>query len=921
MKDDQFKASLHLPKTDFPMKANLPKKEPEMVRFWNENKIYDKVQKQNQNKQRYFLLDGPPYANGNLHLGHVLNKVLKDIVVKYYNLKGLRSPFVPTWDCHGLPIELEALKKIKSESSKVSDADLRKQCRKEAQFWMDAQKDSFKRLGVLARFDHAISTMDPRYEAEEVRLLAELAKKQLFVQGKKPVLWCFRLQTALAFSEAEYREHRSLSVYVRFNLAQDCKKLGLNQGTGFVIWTTTPWTLPANQAVCLNKKITYSLFKKSNQFYVIAKDLQENFEKETGLDKMELIKTFQGSDLEGLMLNHPFLDKQVPLILGDHVTLESGTGCVHTAPGHGIEDYTVGKQYSLKEYCPVDEKGHFDKSVPDELQGLFIFKANKVLADMLKKSGHLVFQKNIKHQYPYSARSDSPLIYRLTPQWFLQMDSKKFPVRSKALSKLDKEIRFIPELSQSRLASMLKNSPDWCLSRQRVWGVPIVVFYCTQCETPYLDPDLMNRLADKMESSKQGLEYYFTTQVEELTQGCKCLSCGGTNFTKGKDILDVWFDSGVEHAVFEKLEKESFPADLFLEGSDQHRGWFQTSLVSSVALKDEAPFKTLLTHGFVNDKTGKKMSKSKGNVIDPFKVIDKQGAEILRIWVASEDYSQDINAGEEIFQRVTETYRRFRNTFRFILGNLHDFEFKKHQVPFEQLSSVDKWALIKLKQLTQECDKIYSEFAFHRVYHSLNTFFTVTLSSFYLDIIKDRLYTFPQKGLSRRQAQTVLYHLIEQLLPLMAPITSFLSEEVYSYFPSKNHESIFLEDFIKYQEEWQQDDVIKLFDILFPLKENLNKQLEDLRSQGKLGSSLESVAHLDMAPGLLKYKINSFELCEFFGVSEVITKEGKVSGIRAELSKGKKCLRCWFYSSDLDSRQICSKCQKNLVDDKEFCNG
>ena len=813
---DKFKDSLLLPQTSFPMKGHLPKREPDFIKIWSENRVYEKMVKKG--KEPFFLLDGPPYANGDLHLGHVLNKVLKDITIKYKNLKGMQAPFIPTWDCHGLPIEMATLKKQKAQKDEVSKKDLRQACREEAQFWVERQKLSFQRLGVLAQWEKPILTMDSFYEAEEVRLMAQIAEQGLLVRGRKPVLWCFKLQTALAFSEAEYREHRSSSIYVKFEFVSESQKKLDCRPSSLVIWTTTAWTLPANAAVCLHPDLEYGLYECGKEFFLIACGLKEAFEKEVGLSLSPAKKVYKGKELENLLLKHPFLEREVPVILGDHVTLESGTGCVHTAPGHGLEDYKVGKQYQLKEHSPVDGRGHFDDSVPEDLRGVFIFKGNKIILEKLKQTGHLLGEKALVHSYPYNPRSDSPLIYRLTPQWFLKMDDPKKSIRKQAFQALEEKIQFIPSWAKSRLEGMLKNSPDWCLSRQRVWGVPLVVLYCKNCETPYFEPEWIKKVADEMEKTKQGIEYYFSTPCESLLpKNLKCDSCGGKEFKKGQDILDVWFDSGVEHAVVKKQVKEvSFPADLFLEGSDQHRGWFQTSLTSSLAIDGSVPFKTLLTHGFVNDKKGRKMSKSKGNVIDPLQVIEKQGAEILRLWVASEDYSQDINASEEIFKRVTETYRRFRNTMRFLLGNLSDFDLKKDLKNFSELAPVDRWALIQLHSLVKECDKFYDQFLFHKVYHQLNHFFTVTLSSFYLDIIKDRLYTFSQNSKERKQAQTVLYHLVQQLVVLMAPITTFLSEEVYGYFPWKDKESVLLDSFLKVNVSWKDEKTERLFEKLFP---------------------------------------------------------------------------------------------------------
>ena len=916
---DHYRKTLHLPQTDFPMKAKLAQKEPEIVKQWDENQIHKKILDKRKDSNPFFVPDGPPYSNGPIHIGHVLNKTLKDIVIKYKNLKGFKAPFFPSWDCHGLPIELKTLKKISSQEDRTAK-NLRQHCREEARLWMENQKQSFKRLGILADWENPLLTMDSDYEAEEVRAFAKLVRKGLIYRGTKPVFWCFKLKTALAFAEAEYRTHKSSSVYVKFYLdSEGEKKLNSDQPVSAVIWTTTPWTLPANSAIGLHPDLEYGHYRGEKESYLIACELASSFFKETGLPPLTKQQTFKGRELEGLVSLHPFMNRPSPLVLGDHVNLEAGTGLVHTAPGHGLEDHLVGKKYHLKAYCPVDEKGHFTNDLIKELNGLFIFKGNRVIIELLKNSGHLISHKEITHSYPYNPRSDSPLIYRLTPQWFLSLDKQtpsqnSLSVRSQALKACEKDIHFIPEWGKARLEAMLKTSPDWCLSRQRVWGVPLVIFYCQKCSTPLLDSKIIEQIADEMENSKEGIEYYFSREAKELLpEGIKCQECGSTNFQKGKDILDVWFDSGIQHCVFaKKKELGGHSADLFLEGSDQHRGWFQTSLLSSLALNGASPFKTLLTHGFVNDKQGHKMSKSKGNVLNPESIIKTSGSEILRLWVASENFAFDINAGKESFQRVTESYRRFRNSFRFILGNLNDFDSEKDQLDFKNLNAVDRWTLGQLNLLITDTTQVFDEFAFHKVYQQLNHFFTVKLSAFYLDIIKDRLYTFSKRSLERKKAQTVLFQLIDKLLPLMAPITSFLSEEAYSYLPKKPKESIFLEDFPEPVSEWRDKEVQNLFLKLFPLREKLNKQLEELRKKGIIGSNLQARAKITLEKDFITPFLNEQEQLEFFGVSQLVIEKGVSLSLKAEPAKGQKCLRCWFMSESLSEKEICPKCVKNL---------
>ena len=910
MKLDSFRDTLLLPQTDFPMKAQLSKKEPEIIKQWKEKKIYEKTLEKRKKSDIFFMPDGPPYANGAIHLGHVLNKILKDIVIKYKNLSGKQSPFIPSWDCHGLPIELEALKK---QEQKLSPKDLREECRKTAQFWIEKQKASFERLGILADWLRPLLTMDSEYEAEEVRAFANLVKKDLIFSGTKPVFWCFKLQTALAFSEAEYRDHQSPSIYVKFDLTSDSlTKINSSKPVSAVIWTTTPWTLPANTAICLHPDLDYGLFVGEQESYLLAVALADSFFKEIEKDSFKLEKTFKGKDLEFLTYKHPFIKRESPLVLGDHVSQETGTGLVHTAPGHGLEDYVVGQKYKLPSLCPVDEKGHFTKEA-EELEGLFIFKGNKVILEALEKSGHLLAQKTITHSYPYNPRSNSPLIYRLTPQWFLSLDKKENNIREQALKAIEKEIHFVPDWGKARLNGMIKSSPDWCLSRQRVWGVPLVVFYCKKCGQALLKPKVIEKVADDMEKSGRGIDYYFETEEKKLLpEETSCEKCGYTEFQKGLDILDVWFDSGVQHEIFSKQKNIKTPMDLFLEGSDQHRGWFQTSLLSSLALKSQTPFKTLLTHGFVNDNKGYKMSKSKGNVLDPAKLIEKNGAEVLRLWTASENFAFDIKAGDENFKRVVESYRRFRNSFRFILGNLNDFQ-SEDIIEFKKLKAVDQWMLGQLNELVEKSRSSYEDYAFYKVYQLLNHFFTVEMSAFYLDITKDRLYTFPKKSLERKQAQTVLYHLINQLLVLMAPITSFLSEEAYSYFnKQEKKESVFLEDFPAKKAEWECSKTQDLFSKLFPLREDLNKQLEALRKEGAIGSNLQARAILSLKKDFISSRLSLYDQLEFFSVSQIKIQEGNEQQIKATPAIGKKCQRCWFVSENLDERQICPKCVKNL---------
>ncbi|MCB0406882.1 MAG: isoleucine--tRNA ligase [Bdellovibrionales bacterium] len=912
---DKYKETILLPKTDFPMKANMAENELKRIRFWTDNQIHEKMIDANKERGDFCMPDGPPYANGDLHLGHVLNKVLKDMVIKSRNMMNYRAPFIPGWDCHGLPIELKVTSRLGEKRKSMTDTQVRDECRKEANKWVERQKEQFIRLGVIARWSAPWLTLQPDYEAEEVRLLGKILDNGVLYRGEKPVYWDTTLQTALAAAEVEYQDHKSPSIYVKFFIEDGLDKIGNpKQKTAFVIWTTTPWTLPANFGICLNKDFEYGLYSTGTDNIIIAKELKEKVEEDTKVTLTEL-KTFKGSELEGMKARHPFLDRDSLVILGDHVTTEAGTGCVHTAPGHGIDDYNVGIKYDLPVYSPVDGEGKFTEDV-DFLKGTLIWDANKIIGQKLDQSGHLMGLKFIKHSYPHGPRSKAPLIFRATPQWFIRMDDDNYNVRKKTLELVESKIRFVPNWGQQRMRAMISNSPDWCISRQRAWGVPIPVLYCQDCGEALMTSEFLNSVADKMEKSGKGIEAYFTTDDKELAGNRKCSQCGSQNFKKGTDILDVWFDSGVCHAAVQrKNPDQKFPADIYLEGSDQHRGWFQTSLTSSIAATGEPPFEALVTHGFVNDAQGKKMSKSLGNGMDPADVIKQSGAEILRLWVAHEDYGQDVTAGDEMLKRMNEAYRRFRNTFRFMLGNLNDFDPQKDMVEFSQMPELDQWALIRLNQLTEKCWESYENYQFFKVFHALNNFFVVDLSATYLDILKDRLYTWKQDGPERRASQTVIFHLVNHLTRFMAPLTSFLSEEAYEYFIGKSKESIFMEPFLPVNSNWKNDSLVEKFDVLLEIRSSVSKVLEDLRRQKVIGSSLDALVKIT-APEKTFKVLEAYQshLKELFIVSAIEIIKGSELKIEAIKAKGEKCVRCWHYSEEISTSSelpgICPKCVK-----------
>ncbi len=897
------KYPIHLPQTSFPMRGQLLQKEPEYIQFWQKESIHDKVQKKYKGNTPLNFIDGPPYANGRIHLGTALNKLLKDMLMKQAWLFGRPCAFTPIWDCHGLPIELRALKKTKSREPQ----EVRKTCRNEAQKWIQIQEEQFQRLGVIADWKNKILTMNAYYEAEEIRVIARLNDKKLLYRGKRPIHWCMKLQTAVAISEVEYYPRKSPAVDVKFEVlnSQPKNKTVLPPSTSFVIWTTTPWTLPANQAICLHPEMDYGLYESGKEHLIIASYFHKAFQKRCTL-KLKLKKQFKGQDFEFLMYKHPFYERISPVILGTHVTQEAGTGCVHTAPGHGAEDFIIGKKYNIPATCPVDKKGQFTNEVP-EYEGQNVLKCNELIVERLKKSSHFLHEEEIEHSYPHNPRSKTPLIFRLTDQWFLKFDHPSLPIRETALKEIQK-IKFIPAWSQNRLKAMIQESPDWCLSRQRMWGVPIPVFYCKKCSQPWLNSSFMNDLADSMEN--EGIEYYFSRSVEELIpSGTQCEKCSSKEWSKGEDILDVWLDSGICHTVIQKL-KNIFPADIYFEGSDQHRGWFQTSLNSSIALHQKSPFKTLITHGFLYDIEKRKMSKSLGNIISPEEIIKQHGAEILRIWAASCDYTQDISSGEEVFSRIKETYRRLRNTVRFLIGNLHDFDPQKNNIPINEMKEVDQWVLSQLHELSDNILNHYQNFEFHKVYQQLNHFFTVTLSSFYLDIIKDRLYTFKADGIERRSTQTALYHLLKNLLTLMSPITSFLSEEAYKHLPGPKEESIFLDNFKKLS--FKNNDLNNKFNLLLQVRQTVMKEIEIQRQNKILGSGLEAQINLTLPSATYNILKDYKDLNEFFIASQVNLHQGDALKIQIQKALGQKCQRCWAYSTNVNSEELCSKCVKNI---------
>ncbi len=944
-----YKSTIRLPQTDFPMRGDLPINEPKIIAKWEKDKIYARLLEKNKNKPGFTLPDGPPYANGSIHIGHALNKSLKDFVIKYKAMTGHYAPFVPGWDCHGLPIEHKVMKDLAAKKQVKTNQEVLALCRAEAAHWVSHQCQQFKRLGVLADWENPYLTMSKEYEAAEVREFARAFKRGVIYQGVKPVYWNWALKTALADAEVEYHDHKSPSIYVKFEVTDEdtLKKLGNppenplqnplqnpKVKTSFVIWTTTPWTLPANVGICLHPEFDYAVFATEingqQENLVIAKALKDVFAKDLGL-KLTEQKVFKGKELEYSKARHPFIDRDSILVLGLHVTADAGTGCVHTAPGHGADDFRVGQQYALPILNPVDDGGLFNDDFA-EMKGTNIFKANPLIVEKLRTSGHLLKFSELVHSYPHCWRSKTPLIFRTTAQWFMGIDLEDSQLRQKVLKALD-EIQFFPEWGRARFQAMIENRPDWCLSRQRIWGVPLPILLCVATGEPLADYDIMMKAAEIV--AEGGVEAYYQADANALAgsnwkkpdskkhDGAKdsaTAEFGTLGFKIGRDILDVWFDSGVCHAAVHaehtKFGYKNTQADIYLEGSDQHRGWFNTSMLSAMATTGKPPYKALITHGFVNDSQGRKMSKSLGNVIDPNEVSSKSGSEIIRLWAAYGDYGHDLGCGKEELTRVTETYRKIRNTMRFLLGSTSDFNFAQEQVTVSQMTQIDQWMLHQLNQLMTEVTNAYDKYEFYKVYHLLNNFFTVTLSATYMDILKDRLYTWKADGRARKSAQTVLYYTTASLIKMMAPILSFLAEETYSYFKGKTQDSVFLEDFPVANAAWQQPVLHALFEKILIVRSDVQKKLEELRATKTIGSSLEAQIEITAEAETLAALKAMDDLREVLIVSKVAIKAGPYA-VSASKADGEKCVRCWVYSTTISGAEktlgICAKCVEALL--------
>ncbi len=928
----EYKDTLNLPKTDFPMKANLKATEEKFLKEWEESGLYKNITEQTKSRHKTFILhDGPPYANGHIHLGTALNKILKDIIVRFKLMSGYRTPFIPGWECHGLPIEHNVDKTLKSKDS-ISKSEKRKLCREYAAKFVDIQKQEFKRLGSIGRYDDPYLTMNYAYEANTVRKLADFIKNGGLYRANKPIYWCSSCKTALAEAEVEYAEKSSPSIFVKFRINSDISEILDGSKTSgkdvfAVIWTTTPWTLPSNLAISLHPDFEYVFVDKGDEIFILEESLAEELMKKFGYGNFKIIAKTNGKNLENKKARHPFIDRDSLLILGTHVKKDAGTGLVHTAPGHGDDDYAVGLKYNLPAYAPINNEGRFLSEI-ETFAGMHVFESNPHVIEKLKEVGALVLEEKIDHSYPHCWRCKKPVILRSTKQWFVSMEIND--LRKRSLEEIEK-VKWIPKWGIDRISGMLETRPDWCVSRQRSWGVPITAFYCKNCGEAYIDYDLTLKIAGEFD--KYGADVWFDKPAEYFTnlsgKEVKCEKCGSKDFEKEEDILDVWFDSGVSYYCVLKNDEEiktlEFPADLYLEGSDQHRGWFHSSLLIGVGTDDGAPYKTVLTHGFVVDSSGKKMSKSLGNVISPDEIINKYGADILRLWTASEDYKNDMRISQEIILRLSEGYRKIRNTMRFMLGNLYDFKETENSVKYENLSELDKYALHRITLISQDIFRYYENYDFHLVYQGIYKFL-IEFSSFYLDIVKDMMYVEGKNSLKRRSVQTVLNYALNVFIKFLAPIIPFTASETWGYFKKPlKPESLFFENFKEPDENLQNFDIEEKFDKLIEIRNIVLAALEKERDKKVIGSSLEAkiVLKASNEDYDMLSKINAEELKDLFIVSGIVLQkkdatEADITEAEVEKAEGEKCARCWKYDTSVgtfeDYPDICGRCHNVVLE-------
>ena len=917
-----YNETLNLPVTEFPMRAGLPVREPEALKEWQDNNTYEELMKHNEGKPLYVLHDGPPYANGIIHMGTALNKSLKDFVLRYKNMSGFKAPYVPGYDTHGLPTELKARKKAGvSSTAAVSALELRKICREFALGFVDDQRRQFERLGVLGDWANPYLTLKPAYVAKQVEIFGKMAEKGYIYKGLKPVYWCPECQTALAEAEIEYAEDPCHSIYVKFRVSDDCGKLsalGAEEGkTYFVIWTTTTWTLPANLAICVGPDYDYGVYKANGEYYVMATELAANSFKAAKIEDYELLGTVKGSELEYIKCAHPFIDRTSLVIVGNHVTLESGTGCVHTAPGHGVDDFEVCRNYpEVGMVVPVDHKGVLTAEA-GPFAGLTTDAANKAIAINLDENGYLFALEKIIHQYPHCWRCKSPILFRATEQWFCSISA----FADRALEEI-KTVKWVPGWGEDRISGMIKDRSDWCISRQRTWGVPIPIFYCTDCGKELITPESIAKIVEIFRE-KGADAWYELSEKDLMPEGVKC-SCGCETFKKETDIMDVWFDSGVSHAaVLDEREDLCSPADLYLEGADQYRGWFQSSLLTSVAAYDKTPYKTVVTHGWVVDGEGKKMSKSIGNTINPDDIVSQYGADILRLWVASSDYHADIRISKDILKQLSEIYRKIRNTARFILGCINDFDPDKDAVAYESLEEMDKFALMRLDEIVEECTKAYENFEFHLIFHAIHNFCVLDMSNFYLDAAKDRLYVEAVGSGTRRAAQTTIYNVLHTLTRLIAPILAFTSDEIWKFMPHRAEDdkrNIIFNDFPKvsgivdaeFMARWEK---------IHNIRDDIKKALEIARTSKVIGASLESEITVYAEGEMYDFLKSAEDMLETVFIVSKVNLENAAGGefngdtgigVTVRHAEGEKCERCWTYSGSVGNNAeqptLCSRC-------------
>ena len=918
-----YNDTIHKMQTPFEMRAGLPKKEPKMLEDWEQNHVYEQMIKNNEGKPQYILHDGPPYANGNIHMGTALNKIIKDIIIRYKNMSGFQAPYVPGYDTHGLPIELKALSSLGDKKAGVSKLELRQICKEFATEHIGVMNEQFKRLGVQGDFENPYLTLRPEFEARQVEIFGEMAKKGYIYKGMKAVYWCPEDRTALAEAEIEYAEDECDSIYVRFKLTDDPNGVLAKHNipldkAWIVIWTTTTWTLPANVATCLNPNLEYAFVKIGDAYHIMARELVESTMRGCHIDEYEVLpETVLGSELELMQYQHPFLDRKGLVILGDHVTLEGGTGCVHTAPGHGVEDFEVCVNHypQVPVVVPVDDAGHLTAEAGEKFAGLKVWDANKVILEHIKESGHLMGVQHITHQYPHCWRCHHPIIFRATEQWFCSIDAFKEDVY-KAID----SVHWQPAWGHDRMAGMVRDRSDWCISRQRVWGVPIPVFYCKKCGKYHITDASIKAVSDLFR--KEGSDAWYKYDANDILPKTEVCECGASDWEKDPDIMDVWFDSGSTwSAVCRERPELRWPVDMYMEGADQFRGWFQSSLLTSVATQGVAPYREVLCHGWVVDAQGKQMHKSAGNGMEPSEIIRDYGADIIRLWVASSDYTVDVRAGKEIFRQLSEAYRKMRNTARFMLGNISDFDPAKDMVDDDQLFEIDRWALEACNKLTATMRDAYEHYDFSRAYHALYNFCVIDMSNFYMDVIKDRLYCADDHA--RRCAQTALYRILVDFTKLLAPILCFTSQEIWSYIPKLDG----MKDYVVFEQmpeaKAAADEAFEAkWDRIMAIRDDVKKVLEQARADKVIGSALEAGLTLYCSKEVYDFlnAIPMDELADLFIVSHVDLVEGEGGvkglveglGVSAAHAAGNKCLRCWKYETTVGEDGLCPRCAKVL---------